>query len=188
MEQFIKKSDFDFKLLEVQNRFYNLAISKVDFVKTILKKYDGKKITKRIETELNKLNDNKNIYYGLKKDFNSWELYIYTNDRCYLGEADKNGVCRANYIEDSHFYFFYSYQDDKHFDYVNYKLMEEKININVNYRIEQMKKQEEVIKKLDELIEERNVILNKVEENTKQLQELRNCFVGREYWLNCKIK
>lgn len=43
MKQYIEKEDFNFKMLEVQNKFYNLAISQGEFIKQVLKKMGREK-------------------------------------------------------------------------------------------------------------------------------------------------
>lgn len=169
----MNKKDFNFKMLELQNKFFNLAISQAESIKTILKKYDGKKITKRIETDLKK---NVNEYLSLTKNYEYWSLTLYCKDRAFQEEPNCNGYCYTGYIKESQFYYFMSYRNE----ILNYKEIAEQIDRAIEYRAEQLKKQQLTISKLDKLIEQRNKILKEYEENTEELRNLKICYTGYE--------
>lgn len=169
----MNKKDFNFKMLELQNKFFNLAISQAESIKTILKKYDGKKITKRIETDLKK---NVNEYLSLTKTYEYWSLTLYCKDRAFEEEPNCNGYCCTGYIKESQFYYFMSYRNE----ILNYKEIAEQIDRAIEYRAEQLKKQQLTISKLDKLIEQRNKILKEYEENTEELRNLKICYTGYE--------
>lgn len=180
----ISINDFDFKLLELQNNFYKNVFSKIDFIKKVLKHYDNKVINKRIETKLNNENDDKNFYYCLNKKYDNWELVIYTQNRSYQTKPDKNGVCGSVYIDDDRFYIIDFYKKD----ILIYDEIVKIIDDKINYRLEQLKKQNETLKNLETLLKNRNRIINELEENTKKLKTLRCCFNGYESIIYDKIR
>lgn len=167
----MNKKDFNFKMLELQNKFFNLAISQAESIKTILKKYDGKKITKRIETDLKK-NVDKNL--SLTKSYEYWSLTLYCQDRSFENEPNSWGYCSTGYIKESYFYYFMSYKNE----ILNYKEIAEQIDRAIEYRAEKLKKQQLIISKLDKLIEQRNKLTKELEENTKELGNLKICYTG----------
>lgn len=174
--------DFDLKKLELQNNFYNLALQQIDFVKSVLKKYDGKKITKRIETELNK--NNNNLHFFLNKKYDWWSISLYCNERCYQTAPDKNGYCGTVYIDCSEFYYLDYYKNDV----LHYEEIEKSLNEKQLYYTEKFKKQNETLKSLNFLISERNVIIEKLTQNTEELRNLSECFSGYNDYVTYKIR
>jgi hypothetical protein len=172
----IKKNDFKLKKLELQNEFYKLALSQFDFIKSVLKKYDGKKITKRIESELNK--NIAGINYNLEKKIEWWQLSIFCNNRSF----QENG--NTIYIDNSAFFIINYHRED----ILNYKKIETEMNKTFEYYQTKFEKQKEVLLKLDKLIENQNKFFYEINKNTSELQNLSECFVGYEGYLNYKIK
>lgn len=172
----ITKNDFKLKKLELQNEFYKLVLSQFDFVKNVLKKYDGKKITKRIESELNK--NAIGIHYNLEKKLSWWQLSTFCDNRSF----QENG--QTFYIDNSAFSIINYHRDDN----LNYEKIRNEMDKTFEYYQTKFEKQKEVLSKLDELIESRNKLFEAVNENTSELQNLSECFVGHESYLNYKIK
>src|SRR5574344_2004139 len=84
------------KLLELDAKNIHLALEVIPKVKDILKKFDGKKITKRIQTALDVLDcDEFHISTELRND--RWNIEIYMHHRNVCSKPDKNGCCGAAY-------------------------------------------------------------------------------------------
>jgi len=172
----ITKNDFKLKKLELQNEFYKLVLSQFDFVKGILKKYDGKKITKRIESELNK--NAIGMHYSLEKKLSWWQLSTFCNNRYF----QENG--QTFYIDNSAFSIINYHRED----ILNYENIKNEMNKTIEYYQAKFEKQKEVLSKLDELIESRNKLFIEIDKNTSDLQKISECFIGHESYLNSNIK
>lgn len=95
-----------------------------------------------------------------------------------------SGGHNTGYIRNDRFYYIYNFDGDR----VNYEKMTQQIDQMINYRAEELKKQAETLKNLDALIEKRNQIFADLEANTKELQNLKDCFCGREDIIYDKIR
>lgn len=84
------------KLLELDAKNIKLAIDVIPKVKDILKRFDGKQITKRIQSALDGL-DCDRFYVTSTYKNECWELNICMKERCIASKPDKNGCCGASY-------------------------------------------------------------------------------------------
>lgn len=144
----LKINDYDFSLLEKQNEFYEYVFSFVDDVKRIIKKYDGKFPSKRIETELKAIN--KGFWYSADSKTNRSFLTRYWSIKLYCPQ-EKSGVKIGDYwyrIKDDCFYF------------VDYEKVEEKIDANA------------IIEKLDKHIQSIKDSIEEQKQARKNLKKL----------------
>lgn len=154
--------------LEIKNRKY--LISLYDSVLECLKKFDGKQVTKRIETALKKIDDN----IHMKNDGNSFVIELYFKDRSishnngyyYLKNSDEN-FCYCSR--------FSSYGDGvinvDNTNSLNYAILEKEMLKHKDYLIQSIEKSEKQLKDIDSLIEE-----------YKDLQEKCNDFNNKIHW------
>ena len=169
----IELKDFDFKLLQLQNNFYNLAIEQTDFILSVFKKWNNKKITKRIENDLNK-NDKNITFYMNKNNIGYWRLYFYCQNDSYCYGADKNGIDKTRKIKYDEFNYIYSY--DK--DIVNYEELEKIILKQTNYYRELIEQQKEILPDIEKRIANINCLLIQLEAQFDKIHKLNDCYIG----------
>lgn len=141
------------QLADLQIKNWRGAMELAPAVIEVLKTFDGKKITKRLETALQKINPHihmKKNEYGL-----GWSCYLYFDERC-LKQGDS-----WRYIDGREFYFFNYYKED----ILN---AEEVINIinkacelkkeSIEHFLENFKNAEKILKRRAELMNELNAI------------------------------
>ena len=141
------------KLADLQIKNWRGAMELAPAVIEVLKTFDGKKITKRLETALQKINPNFRVVansYGL-----GWECYVYFNERY----VKKDEHCE--YIRESEFYFFQYYKNDvlnaeEVINTIN-KTCERKKE-SIEHFLENFKNAEKILKRRAELMNELNAI------------------------------
>lgn len=141
------------KLADLQIKNWRGAMELAPAVIETLKAFDGKKITKRLETALQKINPNFRVVANIYG--NGWECYVYFDER-----HVKKGE-HWEYIKESEFYFFNCYKNDV----LN---AEEVINIinktcerqkeSIEHFLENFKNAEKILKRRAELMNELNAI------------------------------
>lgn len=90
------------KLVEKEIEQKKLFIDKCPEMVEVVRKFDGKVLNKRLETELRKVY---HVRMEYDKTFNWWELIGYVDDRMVQSdEADKWGYRSCAYIKDDRFY------------------------------------------------------------------------------------
>lgn len=141
------------KLADLQIKNWRGAIELAPAVIEVLKTFDGKKITKRLETALQKINPHIRVVansYGL-----GWSCYVY------FDELNVKKGEHWEYIKEREFYFFNYYKNDV----LN---AEEVINIvnkacehkkeSIEHFLENFKNAEKILKRRAELMNELNAI------------------------------
>lgn len=149
----LKISDYDFDLLDKQNAFYELAFSFVDDFKRIIKKYDGKMPSKRIETELRKVSPC--FWYSKDSSYNWWHIKFYCPQemRFITRLSRQNPDCRiTDYIKDDSFSFV-SYEKD---ETINAESIIARLEKNIASYLERIEKQKEARKNLEKLVKDFN--------------------------------
>ncbi|MBR2240813.1 MAG: hypothetical protein IJ890_05490 [Clostridia bacterium] len=175
-------NDFDFKILQLQNNFYKFAIEQTDFILSIFKKWDNKKITKRILNELN--NNDKNItFYMHKNSIGNWRLYFYCDKDSYCYGADKNGIDKTRRIKYNEFNYIYSYDKDT----VNYEELEKIILEHTSYYKELIEKQKEILPDIEKRIANINCLSMQLQLNIEKLRLINDCYFGAYNRLEFRI-
>lgn len=153
----------DFKLdyvLKVRNKFYLKCIKRIDFIKSVFKKFDGKQITKRIETALNKNNTDEPIYFCRR--YGSYELYSY----------------QPNSYQDRYDYLMFY---DNKLNQIDYNVIVEKLDKQTNYWLDRIAEQEKMKDNLQNLIDKRNKIAEELESITEELRKINDSFKGSNF-------
>lgn len=161
--------DYDFSLLDKQNEFYLLAFSYVDEFKKIIKKYDGKMPSKRIETDLQKVS--KCFVYRKESQFNWWHITFYCpQEMRYITTRSRQieSTFIGEYIKDDSFQFV-GYEKDEP---INAESIIQRLERNVFGRLESIKKQNEVRQNLEKLIAEFNEAGEKFKKASDNLSAL----------------
>lgn len=159
----INVTDFNLELLKKQQEIYKKFINYKDDILKVFIKWNNKKITKRIENDLKKIDTG--IFF--KKSYNWYDLKFYCNDNT-ITINDRN--C---YVKNDTLYYI-SYNKD----IINYDEIKQNIEQNVNYYIEKIEKQNIQIKKIEKLVKHYNKIKQLKEKIRDEITILRDCFIG----------
>lgn len=159
----INVTDFNLELLKKQQEIYKKFINYKDDILKVFIKWNNKKITKRIENDLKKIDTG--IFF--KKSYSWYDLKFYCDDR----EISIND--RFCYVKNDTLYYT-SYNKD----IINYDEIKQNIEQNVNYYIEKIEKQNIQIKKIEKLVKHYNKIKQLKEKITDEISILKDCFIG----------
>ena len=98
------------KLTEKQIEVYETMLGYVPAIIETVRRYDGKQVTKRIETALQDIA--RGIHFAKNPYSNCWELTVTEYDnRSVQGDADSYGYHSSHYIQDDKLYLADSYRD-----------------------------------------------------------------------------
>lgn len=159
----IKTTDFNLELLKKQQEIYKKFINYKDDILKVFIKWNNKKITKRIENDLKKI-DTGIFFY---KSYSWYDLKFYCDDNTITIND------RTCYVKNDTLYYT-SYNKD----IVNYDEIKQNIENNVNYYIEKIEKQNKQIKKIEKLVKHYNKIKQLKEKITDEISILKDCFIG----------
>lgn len=151
------------------------VLNLIDGVLVVFEKYDGKQITKRIETALKEVNDD--LYLNIGKDYcnrKTVSLSFYYKNRNVFEEV-QNGYRIAHYIDDL-YYSLLDFQGET-VDYVSIKKCLENVRIRIEKKIDKMVETERKIDKIKSerarLIKELNELMEGVDYETAKYYNLR---------------
>lgn len=136
--------------LEIKNNEKALAIT--DKVLEVLKTFDGKVMSKRIDTKLKEIDSNLNFR---KNQYDDWCLYYGFWDSRY----DTESKC---YVFNDEFYYLNYFKPDS--SVLNYAEIEEKIKKAVEYKRESISKLKQQLKQIDKILEKRKKLCEQINE------------------------
>ena len=166
----LKLSDYDFDLLDRQNEFYKMAIGYLEDFKRVIRKYDGKLPSKRIETELKKISP---CFYYTKK-FEWWFIQFYCPQ-----EMRSITKTYENYLGETRWDTAYIKFDT--FDFVGYEKQTEtvdaedlikKLELKIQSQLDWIEEQNKARAKLPQLIDEFNRAFEQLEKAKMSLRSL----------------
>ena len=103
------------KLIELENKNIKSSIDKTSLLLDILKKFDNKQITKRIENEVRKQEQLKDIIVRIDKNYDGakkLEIMQYFTDNN-IKIVSESGYSSNAYIKEREYYYLYSINFDK---------------------------------------------------------------------------
>lgn len=156
--------------LEIKNRKY--LVSLYDSVLECLKKFDGKQVTKRIDTALKKIDNN----ISMRNEYNSFLIELYFEDRMVKEENSYNCHYLKNHSDCfCHCCRFSSYGDGvinvDNTNSLNYVILEKEMLKYKDYFINSIEESEKQLQNINSLVEE-----------YKELQEKCNAFNKKIHW------
>lgn len=156
--------------LEIKNRKY--LVSLYNEVLECMKKFDGKQVTKRIDTALKKIDSN----IHMRNEYNSFVIELYFEDRMIKEENSYN----CHYLKNSYENFchccrFSSYDDGvinvDNTNSLNYARLEKEMLKQKDYFVKSIEETERQLQNIDSLVAE-----------YKELQEKCNDFNKKVNW------
>lgn len=168
----MRKNDFSKMQMDKQYEFYEKAFSYIPKVKEILKRFEGKKITKRIQTAFDKENIPVRLTY---ESWLGWKLSLWASGFDYR-EGD-----RWYNIKNREYLYFAYYKNEKleNCESIFAKMDEKKANLE-KARAEEI----EVFNNLDSILEEHNKLVESLNLSYNKLGKLRSGWNGTKDFIH----
>lgn len=166
----LKLSDYDFDLLDRQNEFYKMAFAYLEDFKRVIRKYNGKLPSKRIATELQKINPNFRYY----KEYDWWFLVfdcpyeMRSISKPYKDIFGRNSL-HTEYIKTSNFQFV-GYEHPE--EYVDAEDLIKKVEMKIQSQLDWIEEENKAWANLPQLIADFNDACDKLEKAKMGLRSL----------------
>lgn len=168
----MKKNDFSKIQMDKQYEFYEQAFSYIPKVKEILKKFEGKKITKRIQTAFEKENIPVRLTY---EAWFGWKLLLWASGFDFKEDDRWYDIKNREYL----YFAYYKNEKLENCESIFAKMDEKKANLE-KARAEEI----EVFNNLDSILEEHNKLIEALNSSYKKLDKLRNGWNGRKDFIS----
>ena len=166
------KSDFSKMQMDKQFEFYQQAFSYFPKVKEILKRFEGKKITKRIQTAFDKENIPVRLTY---ESWLGWKLSLWARGFDYKEDDRWYDIKNREYL----YFAYYKNEILENCESIFAK-MDEKKAILEKARAEEI----ETYNNLDSILAEHNKLVELLNSSYKKLGKLRNGWNGRKDFIS----
>ena len=168
------------RLTGKQIEVYETMLSKIPAIVEIIRKFDGKQVTKRIETALQTFA--RGVSFRKSQYSNLWELTLAEWDnRSIPGEPDSYGYSSTIYVSDYHMYLADSYRENA-FVGVDGKLNAEKLIAQIERKREYysgtVAALKEQLSRIDEIIARRDEIKRMKDEFSDSVDSLIRDYFG----------
>lgn len=176
------------RLIELENKNIKSSIDKTSLLLDVLKKFDDKQITKRIENELRKQDQFKSINVRIDKQYDgtkTLEIMQYFTDNN-IKIINYSGYSSNSYIKEREYYYLYKIDFDKivnennKLDFNKLKKYIVDIKKYNESRLEnaliQTEKIEEIEKEFCNKIDELNSFVNSIETRLKRYLDIKSFY------------
>jgi hypothetical protein len=145
------------KMVEKEIEVKERIIKMIPEITEVLKKFEGKQVTKRLETALKKIDENLRV----TKEFNTFEISLYNEDRCIKTTNGCSYINSYSYVLSGCIKNYYGDGIEQNGVFI-YENAIKLITIQTQNKIDVIEKMKNNLKNIDSLQKEKEELQNKI--------------------------